>query len=529
MEEEKSKKFYVYYALFVLFKRKWFIVGFVLFFFLAIFAYSFLTTPLWEASAKVLVDYNPKQQIIIFSDVNIPIAGKPEANPVNDLVTILTGQEMAKEIVQRFGRDEMLRQRRENPETVADSIKKFIRDVLIETPKNILASLGVIELKPENYVYDAIDEFIEDRQNIEVEEDTNIINVAVYGETPKLARDMANELAALLIERMRDLNQKSITQAYVYAAEQKNLAEKELEKAEARLETFRKDNNLVELDQQVQLNLIRLNELEADNNRAVSEQKATRRRLEELESHIDQTNQKLVGPTSVIDNPSVVLLRNNLDDLELELASMLTYMKENHPDVIKAKARIQEAKEKLKHAAEFILDSRAVPINEHMENMLNQLVNNILLDAELSARLEVLRQQIAGNKQEGRRLLEQQLTETRLMREVKLQEGIYDSLKNKMLEFEALQRIPFGNFDLKVVDPAYVFDDQDPDWPMWVVNLFVAIVGGFFIAIAGAFVLEFFAYGCRTVEETEQITKLPVIAVVGQFSRGSRILPDRLS
>ncbi|GAB4339394.1 MAG: hypothetical protein Kow0099_14390 [Candidatus Abyssubacteria bacterium] len=526
MEEQRSKKYYIYYALFVLFRRKWAIAAVTFFFFFLIFLYSFLTTPLWEGTAKVLVDYHPKQQLTFFPDINSPIAVQPEANPVNDLVSMLTSQDMARKIVEKFDRDEMLRRRRENPETLPDTIKKFIRDALIETPKAALAALGVITPEPENYLYDAIDEFMEDLQNIEVEEDTNIIDIAIYGESPKLATDMANAMAAFLLDEVRRLNQDSAREAFEYASEQIHLARAALEEAEADLDAFRKEHDIVQLDQQIQLNLSRLDTLTDQRTKSISERKAAAVQLAEIRSRIDESNQRLLDSGSIIDNPTIVSLRSELDKRQMELASMLTYKKDNHPDVVRARAGIREAEEQLRAMTGYIIESQAVPVNDYMEGLLNQMIGILLRDAELAASIEVLGDQIARAKAEGARLSEHKLTEARLLREVQLAEGVYDSLKNKMLEFEALVKAPFGDFDLKVVDHAYVFDDQDPDWPLWVVNLIIGLIGGVSFGIATAFVLEFLSDGCRTVEDTEQRTGLPVVSVVNRFKKKGRIIAE---
>jgi len=526
VQEERSKKYYIYYALFVLFKKKWLIASTTFLFFFLVFFYSFLTTPLWKGTAKILVDYHPKQQLVIFPDASSPVVSKPEANPINDLVSILTGQEMAREVVERFNRDDMLQQVRENPKRLPDKIKKSIKAVLIGTPKAILTALGLITPQPDNYLYDAIDDFTENLQDIAVEEDTNIIDIAIYAESPKLARYMANEMASLLIEKVKVMNQETAKQAFLFAKEQESLAKIHLDDAKEELEAFRKEHDLMEVGQQIRINLDRRDELKSEYYKAISDQKATDGQLKEIRNQIDRSHQKLLDSSSIIDNPSIVTLRFEMDKLQLELASMLTYKKENHPDVVRIRAQIQEAKESLREMTEFVVESQAVPVNEHFENLLNQLVDILLKRAELKARPDVLQMQMAEAKKEGERLLGRQSRETTLAAEVETQEEIYDSLRGKMLEFEALQNVPFGNFNLKIVDHAYVFDDQKPDWPLWVINLFVGLMGGLFFGVSMAFVFEYLSEGCRTIEETESGIGLPVISVVPKFGRGKRIIDE---
>ena len=71
-----------------------------------------------------------------------------------------------------------------------------------------------------------------------------------------------------------------------------------------------------------------------------------------------------------------------------------------------------------------------------------------------------------------------------------------------------------------------MFDDQNPDWPLWIINLFVGLTGGLFFGVSVAFVFEFLSEGCRTVEETETGAGIPVISVVPRFGRGKKIIAE---
>ncbi|RMF83468.1 MAG: hypothetical protein D6736_21500, partial [Nitrospinota bacterium] len=184
MQEEKSPRTILRYAGFVLFRRKWLIITLFLFTLFSFVFGTFLITPQWEATAKLLVLQNPKQQMILFNDLVAPTPATKDV--ANDLVEILTSTAFATEIVQQYKLDERKRERAQNPRTLRDKIKLFLVKVF-RSPFLLAEKLGLRKAKPPNFFAQAVEDFLEDMEDIALEEGTSTITLSIWADSPQLA------------------------------------------------------------------------------------------------------------------------------------------------------------------------------------------------------------------------------------------------------------------------------------------------------------------------------------------------------
>ena len=106
MQGQKSPRTILRYAAYVLFKKKLLIVTLFIFTLFSFAFGTFLISPQWEATTKILVLENPKQQMILFKDLTAPSPAEKRTSP-NDLVQILTSNAFGSEIVKQFRLDEL--------------------------------------------------------------------------------------------------------------------------------------------------------------------------------------------------------------------------------------------------------------------------------------------------------------------------------------------------------------------------------------------------------------------------------------
>ncbi|MCK4830930.1 hypothetical protein KA005_85260, partial [bacterium] len=176
MEQTAEKNRILYHILYVIFRRKIFLATLCFISFVLIIFFTFLTTPTWEATTKILIRSHPQQQLILFKDLLTPAREASPVNPASNLVQVLTSQEVAQEIVEEFGLDERLRKKTEEPEALRDVIKQFLFGV-IRYPITVAKKIGLLKDEPVNFFAEAVEELMEDAQDIELEEDTNVINL----------------------------------------------------------------------------------------------------------------------------------------------------------------------------------------------------------------------------------------------------------------------------------------------------------------------------------------------------------------
>ncbi len=216
--ESPEKNQILYYVLYVVFKRKVLLTLLCLVSFVLIIFFTFLRTPEYQASAKILIRPHPQQQLILFRDLATPGKEAVRVNPAANLIHILTSQEMARRVVERFKLGEKLHKREKSQEfrvVIKDALSK-----VLTYPLMLLRRLRGAEKQSPNYVSKAMDELLTEAEDIQLEADTNIINLAIWEDNPELASDIANYMATLLIEKSTELEQSNATLAYDFTSRQ---------------------------------------------------------------------------------------------------------------------------------------------------------------------------------------------------------------------------------------------------------------------------------------------------------------------
>jgi tyrosine-protein kinase Etk/Wzc len=325
MNKQKSQGEYLYNFLYTLFKRKFLIVATFITTFTGIIFGTYLVLPLWKATAKVRVQYSPKQQLTMFEDITTPGITVPGVNPANDVVQMLTSRELAEKVVTLFWLDKLLEKRDYSPESNREIIRWHINNFLIDNPKRFLQSLGILSEKPTNYFAMAVEEFQKDLEDIGLEENTTVVNVAVWGESPEISTAMTNSLIQLLLEKNLVASKTPIDETIKLTEKQMEKAEQDLRIAQERLRQFKEKSRLVLYNEEASILLQRLDKYEAELHSMVSslesmriEKSADHPDVKSLETRINEYR-KIIIPGIRRDLASLPLKEVELTKLNQEL------------------------------------------------------------------------------------------------------------------------------------------------------------------------------------------------------------------
>ncbi len=492
-------------------KRKFFIIGLTLLTYASFIFGTYLVTPLWKATALVMMEPNPRQQIILFDKLASPSQQISQINPVMNVVEMLTTKSMAEEVVKEFGLDERKRQRGLHPRTFREKTKKFIANVFT-APIDFIMWVRGASPGEKNYLADAIDDFLDDAEDIDVEEDTSVINITIWEESPKLARDIANRLADKMVDKVMNLTRGELEKAYSFVDGQVDKAARKLAGAEAALREFKEKNGLVSLDSQSSADIARLSAMETELAEARVSARETAERIKEVKEQIGDEKEIEIATSVMSRNPHIDELKSAIIDGEMKLAALLTEKTEAHPDVVNMKSSISEARRKLKEEAEMVLDSRTEKKNPIFEDLQKRLVDLEIDSYAIKSKMKGLGRAIASiNKNLGAYPSKEERL-AKLKREVDIQSGLYENLKSKLEELRILRKSVIGETRLSVIDKAYLFDDDNQNWPMWILNIPV----GFFLSLSLALGLAFFIeYWDDTFRSTAELRKKTGKTVLG--------------
>ena len=358
MEQRPEKNRILYHILYVIFRMKWTLITLCVISFILILFFTYLKTPTYKATAKILIRPRPQQQLILFRDLATPGREFVRINPAENLIQILTSQEIAQEVVKKLGLDETLRKKREEPEELRDIIKRSILKT-ITYPIALAQNLGNLEKDPPDYFADAVEELIEDAEDIRLQQDTNVIDLSIWEETPRLSSDIANYMAQLLAERSTQLEQTNAKEAYSFTKQQLQAAERALKESEDELLKFRKENEIISLREEKKAKLDELHMVEGQYINVKTQLSAAQAKLKEFRIEIFGQKQLLSDSPIFVNNPVMRELIISLENAEIQLAGDLEKYGESSKTIRSLNARALESQSKIKKQLKDIMKSNS--------------------------------------------------------------------------------------------------------------------------------------------------------------------------
>ncbi len=514
-ENQFSKTELIDYILLVLRKRKWmfFLIGFFTFFFVIFFTY--LITPTWEGTAKILVERNSKQSLGIFKDITVPVSGG-EGSAALDLIPLLTGTNMAYDVVKEFSLDGRLKEKRFHPKNLREHIKNIMVDIML-SPITMLQTIGVLEKGERNWVDAAVEDFTEDWQDIEAEEGTSVIDITIYGETPELAMEIPNRMVELLKERTQSFTNEGARASYEFVKNQLRVAEKNLREAEDALAKFRKREGVILIDEEKKLKLSKLNEFESELLSTEKQRKEIERSLAEVDAELKQQPGRIAVSTIIERNPVLTELESKLQSQEIKLAALLTEKGENHSEVKKLKAEIAKNKEAIKSIVQNITQTKTESLNPIFQELLSKAIDLRTEVFVLDARQKALKKIIKDIREELRSLPDKELELGRLKEMVAINSSIYQALKTRLEELSVEKESRNNEYNIRVLDRAYVSPSASPDWPMWALNIIAGLFLAFVFGIVTIFFVEYWNDSIINARQVREDLSLPYLGAVPEI------------
>jgi capsular exopolysaccharide synthesis family protein len=338
---------------YVLFRRKWMIVSSFTVMFVTMLFFIWLITPTYKATNKVLVHNNYKQQLSIFNDLASPGLVNPRVNWTNNLVEIAKNVEIAEKIVKRFGLDKRHQQKVESPQTPREIIKSWIGQA-IQWPFVQLEKRGLVKRKPPDYLAKAVEEFLEDMEDVKLVEDTAIIDISVHGESPRLANEIVEALTQVLIEKMISIDREEAGATHDYVLEQIGPAEKAYIESTKGLETYKLRWQVTSFDDEKKLKLEHLETLQLELSKTLADLAEKKAGLSNAQNQLD--SYKIV-PSEYRD------ISNHLVRLEMERAAIDGRKHQLEKDIEKLE---QEITDLINRENEYLRLEKQVALDEEL-------------------------------------------------------------------------------------------------------------------------------------------------------------------
>jgi uncharacterized protein involved in exopolysaccharide biosynthesis len=521
MQPPNAKIEYVHYFMLVVRKRKGLIAYVALGTLFSLCFFAYLITPVWEGTSLVLVERASKQSLGLFKDVDMPVS-ESGGGVALELIPTLTGWNMAYDVVKKYHLDERMRVRRQERPTLRDKIKGLMADV-VYSPLTLMEWLGLRPAADPDWVDKAADDFTDDWLDIEeVEEGTNVISLTVYGESEELATEISNDMVEMLRQKTRSFTRQGAENSVGFVENQVEVAAHNQRKAEDELAAYKAANKLFSLEDDRRLKVEKIDQFQTALLNTEKEREEADANGAAVARELTRTPERKILSATLAKNPVIVSLEDRIVDLELKRASLLVEKEEGHPDLQLLAAQMNQARTELKSAVQSVVQDQTEAINPSYQDLLSRSLDLKVQADTLAARQVAFKGILATLQRDLNALPEKEIELRRLSQVVDIDKSVYDTLKTRLERLRIEQTTENNEYNIRVLDHAFVPPSRDQDWPVWWLTILVGMFLGGIFGFGTAFVMEYWNEPVLTITDVEEGIGVPLLGRVGDLTTRAR-------
>lgn len=343
-------------------------------------------------------------------------------------------------------------------------------------------------------------------------------SISYTGTDPNITMQVTNTLASLFIEENLKAREQYAEGTADFLSNELENAKKDLENQEGHVKAF-KEKYMGALPQELDANLKTLDRLQTDLQSITAGEKSAEDRLSMLEAQLNQPFEASAGAAA----PDTLAVE--IQKQQRELTRLLSTYNENYPDVIIARKRIAE----LKGLVEKSNGTNEVKIKDlPPPEARNPLVYKDLMKvrAEVDSLKEREAQVRKQMKDYEKRVAVTPANEQRfaeLSRDYNISLKNYQSLLEKKMNAklsENLEKREKGE-RFTIIDPANT--PEKPYKPNRFAIALISVFGGLGTGIGIVLLVEYLNPAFSRQEELEEALRIPVLAVIPEFSSGQKV------
>lgn len=315
--------------------------------------------------------------------------------------------------------------------------------------------------------------------------ESNVITITYKATDPRFAAGLANAFVQAYMETTLELRVDPAKQYSTFFDVRVKDAREALERAQAKLSGFQRDKGIIATDERLDVENSRLSEL---NSQLVMVQAV----LSESGSRQAQVSGSGDRMQEVLNNPVIGSLKSDINRYEANLQVLNSRLGESHPQVVEAKANINELR------ARMDAEIRKVTGGVGVSNNINRQ-----REAELRGSLEAQRTKVL-------RLKSVRDEAAVLARDVDNTQRAYDAVQARLNQTNLESQTTQSNaFVLTQATPPV-----DPSSPRVGLNSLVAVFVGTLLAVGIALLLEMLDRRVRGLDEVSAALGLPVLGLM---------------
>lgn len=378
------------------------------------------------------------------------------------------------------------------------------------------------------------------RGRIEIEvvrtrrKDADAFSISFNGTAPELVMRVANGLATFFIDENLKVREAQAVSTSDFLNDELVTMRQRLEGVEHQLKDYRKQY-MGELPDQLETNLRILDRLQMQLNDKQESLRGERSRLSAIEGRIEANRKYLTQSGSGVSEEGDSV---SLGQLRAQLASLQSSYTDNHPDVIRLKAKIANLEEKyksgeLKSSTNLTVQASSDPavlmVQKSLDEQIRQRSEIRLEIQNFEMEIANIERQIKDYQQRVERIPKHEQDLLTLQRDYNNLKQSYDSLLNRKLEAEIavnMEKKQKGE-QFTIIDPARL--PEKPVSPDLRRLFLMVLAAGLGLGAGLVMLLDFFDSSLKKPESLEADLGVPVLATVPKIYQPRDIWRKRLN
>ena len=377
----------------ILRKHRWLIAGLFLVTVLTVAIWTFLQTPVFQASATILIEPEPPR-VLNIQEVS-PI-GSPTQDYYRTQYELITSRPIVEKVIETLG----LTKRMPALASALDPARAFLGATTIEPKRN-----------------------------------PRLVLVKFEHPDPALAAEVANALARQYARHNVEIKLKSAREALTWLTEQMTSLKAKVQESSVALQNYRVKAGIMGLEEQRKITAQKI----MDFNKAYLEAQAQRLTIEAKLGELGRIVSHPGGAQTIFtvaDNPLIQKLKGEASDLEVQRSKLLKVYKDKHPEVLKVQAQ---------------LDQVGTRIDAELKTMLRAVQTEYRV---ARAREDTLLGNVNRLRQEGQDLSEKEIQYMNLQRDSDSNQQLYEAVLKRLKETGVTGGLDTNN--VSVVEEATV-------------------------------------------------------------------------
>jgi capsular exopolysaccharide synthesis family protein len=313
---------------------------------------------------------------------------------------------------------------------------------------------------------------------------SRLVNISFFHPDPKFAAQMVNALAQCYNDLALDFNFATSQETAEWLKQKLGEARKKLEESEAKLNEYKRQHNIVALEDKESITAQKLEQL----NRDLVSSQTLRMASEAKVKEVSQGN----PIPEVLNNTLIQMLKGREAQIIVEISEMSKKFGKLHPRMIQLNNELAATREKIAAEKSHVVQS--------LKNEYRMAQNQ---EENLKAAMEA---QKVNTMDQGDLAIQYRV----LLRDVETNRALYQNVLKSLKTTTANENVPVTN--IRIVQRASV--PTSPVSPRKSRNLLLAAIAGLVLGAAMALGLENLDTTLKTPEEVEDWLEIPNLAMV---------------